>query len=140
MQRLVKRNYALNDLISAQGSGTTYQTGADTIVRGYFAAQGTLDNTEDTSFRAISDDWPVFAFAEDLGTVTSTATSAQVFSIGHFRDPAIEYIIANGELQSRSAYFLSQYSTVADAVRMSILPMFRRIDGFDCCVDQLFPQ
>lgn len=85
------------------------------MVRKQFIVNGVLSNTEDTNFRAISNDWPVFAFARDLGDVT-TASSPVVFSVGHFRDPAVQYIVANNQLQERSIYFLSAHATTADAV------------------------
>ncbi|KAI0952144.1 hypothetical protein AcV7_008040 [Taiwanofungus camphoratus] len=96
-------------------SGTTYQTGQDIVVRAQFINNGTLLNTQDTDFRAVSDDWPVFGLAHDLGTV-SGSTDPVVFSIGHARDPAVEYLIANNALQNRSSYFWSQYPTAADAI------------------------
>jgi hypothetical protein len=40
----------------------TYQSGQDVIVRGNFLNNGTLPDTQDTDYRAISDDWPVFGF------------------------------------------------------------------------------
>ncbi|KZT27177.1 DUF1793-domain-containing protein [Neolentinus lepideus HHB14362 ss-1] len=95
--------------------GVTYQTGEDLVVRGQFIANGTLLNTQDTEFRAIQDRWPVFAFAHDLGTVKAV-TGPVLFSVGHVRDPAIEYIVATGGRQNRSLYFWSQYSTVDAAV------------------------
>lgn len=73
-------------------------------------------NTQDTDFRAVSDRWPVFALAQDLGAVTS-ATDPVVVAIGHVRDPAVEYIVANGGVQNRSLLFWTQFSNIADAVR-----------------------
>lgn len=90
------------------GTSTTYQTGQDIIVRAQFINNGVLANTFDTNFRAISDNWPVFAFAQDLGTVSGTSDTV-VFAIGHVRDPAVEYIIAGGEYQARSLYSWSAY-------------------------------
>ncbi|EIN10412.1 DUF1793-domain-containing protein [Punctularia strigosozonata HHB-11173 SS5] len=97
-------------------SGTTFQTGQDVVVRAQFINDGVLANTQDTNFRAVSDDWPVFAFAKNLGTVSSTSTAPVVFSVGHVRDPAIEYIVAGGALQNRSLFFWSHFSTVASAI------------------------
>jgi hypothetical protein len=57
----------------------------------------------------------VFGLAHDLGTIT-TATTPVVFSVGHIRDPAIQYIVAGGALQSRSLYFLSSLSTSAAVI------------------------
>jgi hypothetical protein len=102
------------------GTSTTYQTGQDIIVRAQFINSGVLANTFDTDFRAISDDWPVFAFAQDLGTVSGTSGTA-VFVIGHVRDPAVEYIIAGGEYQARSLYSWSAYpSGVEDMVSTAL--------------------
>lgn len=102
-------------------SATTYQTGQDVVVRGQFISNGVLANTQDTAFRAIQDDWPVFAFARDLGTVSATASTPMVVSIGYVRDPAVEYITAGGSYQPRSLYFWSKYSTVSAAVRAILL-------------------
>lgn len=41
-----------------------------------------------------------------------------LFSVGHVRDPAVQYIVAGGELQDRSLYFWSEYSSVSDLVRV----------------------
>ncbi|KAI0327103.1 DUF1793-domain-containing protein [Cubamyces sp. BRFM 1775] len=95
--------------------GATWQTGQDTVVRAQFINNGKLANTQDTAFRAVSDRWPVFAFAHDLGSVKA-ATAPVVFSVGHIRDPAIQYIIANNGRQNRSLFFWTRFSTVADAI------------------------
>lgn len=98
--------------------GATYQTGADVTVRAQFINNGRLPNTQDTAFRAIQDNWPVFGLAHDLGSVTG-ASAPVVFSVGHIRDPAIKYIVAGGGTQSRSLYFWSQFSTSASLVRFT---------------------
>lgn len=101
---------------TANTDSLTYQTGQDVVVRAQFINNGKLANTEDTDYRAVSNDWPVFAFAKNLGTVTSTATSPVVFTIGHVRDPAIQYITANDVMQARSVYFWTSFPTVAEAI------------------------
>ncbi|CCA68621.1 probable glutaminase A [Serendipita indica DSM 11827] len=93
----------------------TYQSGADTTLRARFIANGTLQNTLDNNFRAVNDQWPVFAFAQDVGTVGPSASDPVVFSVGHVRDPAIQYTV-RGALQDRSLYFWTQYSSVAEAI------------------------
>ncbi|KAI0737538.1 DUF1793-domain-containing protein [Daedaleopsis nitida] len=116
--------------------GVTYQTGEDVVVRAQFVANGTLANTQDTQFRAISDRWPVFAFAHDLGTVTSS-TEPVVFSVGHTRDPVIQYIITNNAIQNRSSYFWTKYSSFGDAVKMFVSDYrnaFARANAFDAQV------
>lgn len=42
----------------------TYQSGADSNVRGNFLNNGALPNTQDTNYRAINNNWPVFAFGK----------------------------------------------------------------------------
>lgn len=68
----------------------------------------------------MEDDWPVFGFAIDLGS-TSGTSSPIVFSIGHFRDPVVGYIVENAEIQNRHLYYLTQYSTPEDAVSLSLI-------------------
>ncbi|KAF8076521.1 DUF1793-domain-containing protein [Lyophyllum atratum] len=92
--------------------GATFQTGGDVAVRAQFINNGRLPNTRDTNFRAIQDNWPVFALSHDLGSVTG-ATAPAVVSVGHIRDPAIRYIVAGGGTQLRSVYFWSKFATPA---------------------------
>lgn len=74
-------------------SNLTYQSGADTTVRPLFVAQGSLNNTMDTSMpRAINNNWPVFAFSYALGTITGTPTSPLIMALGHERQPAVSYL------------------------------------------------
>jgi hypothetical protein len=76
-------------------AGLTWQTGQDVVVRGN-AATGTLPNTNDTSQpRAISNDWPVFGFLRNLGTVTAAPSAQVVVCIGHVRQPAVSYLGTN---------------------------------------------
>ncbi|KAG9022692.1 hypothetical protein FS842_005957, partial [Serendipita sp. 407] len=100
----------------AVSTGTTYRSGADIDVRDSFVANGTLDNSLDTNFRAVNDNWPVFALAHDMGNITSTPSDPIVFSIGHVRDPAVKYIVGGGILQDRSVYYWSAFSSVLDMI------------------------
>ncbi|KAF9057677.1 DUF1793-domain-containing protein [Panaeolus papilionaceus] len=93
-------------------AGTTFQSGADVTVRAQFINNGRLPNTQDTNFRAISNSWPVFGLSRDLGSIKSS-TGPVVFSVGHVRDPAIRYIVANGGIQQRSLFFWSQFSSTS---------------------------
>ncbi|KAJ7583013.1 hypothetical protein C8J56DRAFT_1056024 [Mycena floridula] len=93
----------------------TYQTGADLVVRAQFLNNGVLANQKDPNFRAVSDSWPVFGLAKDLGSVTSKASSV-LFSIGHVREPAVKYIVAGNKNQERSLYFWSRFSTVENLI------------------------
>jgi Domain of unknown function (DUF5127) len=47
---------------TAAASSMTYQSGPDVTVRGNFLNNGTLPNTQDSNYRAINNDWPVFGF------------------------------------------------------------------------------
>lgn len=98
----------------------TYQTGSDADVRARFVSEGTLANTKDENFRAVNDAWPVFGFSNDLGNVNA-ASDPIVISVGHVRDPVIEYIVENGEIENRSGYFWSEYSDVPSMVSLSSL-------------------
>ncbi|KAJ3976289.1 DUF1793-domain-containing protein [Lentinula raphanica] len=112
-------------------SGVTYQTGEDIIVRAQFINTGKLDNIQDTNFRAISDNWPVFAYAHDLGTVSSEATEPVVIGVGFVRDPAIEYIVAGGQLQNRSSYFMNSFTSPSDA-------MLSFLQDYDNAIERAF--
>ncbi|CAA7259876.1 unnamed protein product [Cyclocybe aegerita] len=96
-------------------ASATFQSGADVVVRAQFINSGALPNTRDTNFRAVSNNWPVFALAHDLGAVTAS-TEPVVFSVGHIRDPVIPYIVANGAIQQRHLYAWSQFSSPADII------------------------
>ena len=101
--------------MQGQRQGVTYQTGQDVVVRTQFVSKATLLNTQDASFRGVSDKWPVFAMAADLGEVTGPSEPV-VFSVGHVRDPAIQYIKPDGTLQNRSLLFWSEFDNIGDAV------------------------
>ncbi|KAL1661466.1 hypothetical protein GGF50DRAFT_117933 [Schizophyllum commune] len=94
-------------------NSATYQTGSDVAVRAQFINNGVLANTEDTNFRAISDNWPVFGLAHDLGSVFDDSV---LFTIGHVRDPAIQYATAGNVLQDRSLYAWSAFGSVDDMI------------------------
>ncbi|KAJ7743879.1 hypothetical protein B0H16DRAFT_1422818 [Mycena metata] len=97
------------------GKGVTYQTGRDAIVRTQFLNNGTLTNTKDTFFRAISYSWPVFAISKDFGNVGKTPASF-LYTIGNVRDPAVKYILTGGATQSRSLYFWSKFSSITQLI------------------------
>ncbi|KAG8714064.1 hypothetical protein FRC08_012425 [Ceratobasidium sp. 394] len=99
-----------------QGSGLTYATGEDTVLRGAFITNGALANTQDTQFRAINDRWPVFAFARDIGSTADSSASPVVFAVGHVRDPLVQYIVAGNKLQERHPFWMSKYATGSEAI------------------------
>lgn len=96
------------------GNKVTYQTAADIGMRSGFNWTGTLNNTQDTAFRQIGDQWPCFGLAKDLGMISS-ASDPVVFVMGLTRDPAVSYQVSSGP-QPRSLYFRTQFNTDQDAV------------------------
>lgn len=102
-------------LIIPQGDGITYKTGSADDVRGQFATNGILDNGQDTNFRAITNNYPVFAFAYDLGSIKATSGS-KVFTVGFVRDPAIKYTDLSGTSSERSLYYNTAYTDVGTLV------------------------
>lgn len=49
--------YCLTEWLANKRIQVTWKIGADTVVRPQFETNQTLDNTIDTSYRAINDDW-----------------------------------------------------------------------------------
>ncbi|KAF8901959.1 hypothetical protein CPB85DRAFT_1438878 [Mucidula mucida] len=92
------------------GKGVTYRTGDANVSRPQWAKNKALENSEDTNFRAISNAYPTFSFALDLGTISSTSESV-MWALGLTRDPSIKYTA-----QDRHAYYWTKYSNVGDAV------------------------
>ncbi|KAI0750697.1 DUF1793-domain-containing protein [Daedaleopsis nitida] len=122
--------------VTLNTQGATWQSGEDAVVRAQFINNGKLANTADTNFRAVSDRWPVFAFAHDLGSVTG-ATAPSVFVVGHVRDPAVQYITANNGRQNRSYYFWTKFTSVTaaiDAFVHDFTNAFARANAFDAKV------
>ncbi|KAF2659697.1 glutaminase GtaA [Lophiostoma macrostomum CBS 122681] len=76
-------------------NGTTSLSGADTHVRSAFVDNGTFEEAQDANFRAINDNWPVFAHAVELGSVGSSSTST-LFTIGLCQDSAIQFLGKDG--------------------------------------------
>lgn len=94
--------------------GYSYQNGQDAVVRAQFINNGNLANTQDTNYRAINDDWPVFAHAFDLGSISSTPTSV-LYSIGLCQDEPIQYTTASGVV-SQTSYYSNFFNSQLDAV------------------------
>ncbi|QRV90571.1 hypothetical protein RhiJN_18589 [Ceratobasidium sp. AG-Ba] len=99
-----------------QVQGLTYATGEDAIVRATFIKQGALSNSQDTQYRAISDRWPVFAFARDIGSTTNSASSPVVFAVGNVRDPLVQYVVGGNKLEERHPFWLSKYPSARDMI------------------------
>ncbi|KAA8575420.1 hypothetical protein EYC84_004586 [Monilinia fructicola] len=90
-------------------TNVTYQSGQDKAVRAAFEMEGKLPNTKDSKFRAINDDFPVFGFARDFGSVTKTSQEA-VFVLGLAQENAIQFDGSGGNITLPSlwtSYFSS---------------------------------
>lgn len=68
-------------------------------------------------------DWPVFGISVDLGTITSTS-SPIVWGLGLIRDPCIQYETASGNIEQRSSYFWSNFSTDVEVVSFPVNQVF----------------
>ncbi|KAI4617594.1 uncharacterized protein J4E87_008230 [Alternaria ethzedia] len=75
--------------------GLTHKSGADSEVRDAFDNDGSLDNAEDSEFRPINAEWPVFGYALNMGSVGSDVKS-QLYTIGLCQDDAIQFLGADG--------------------------------------------
>ncbi|KAI9927911.1 hypothetical protein AWENTII_012429 [Aspergillus wentii] len=92
----------------------TYQSGSDSTVRGAFSKNGTLGDSEDKNYRAISSEWPVFGFAINLGSVGSSSASA-LFTIGLAQNDAIQYSGPSGT-NAVPSLWKSYYNNDLDAL------------------------
>ncbi|KZV98212.1 DUF1793-domain-containing protein [Exidia glandulosa HHB12029] len=104
-------------LATTQSASLTFAQGADIDTRKDFVANGRLSGLLDTNFRAISDNWPVFAFASSLGSVAATGVQAPPFvlALGHIRDPVVQYVTKAG-MQTRSPLWMTKWGSALDAI------------------------
>ncbi|KAK7026403.1 hypothetical protein VNI00_015638 [Paramarasmius palmivorus] len=94
-------------------SNMTWQTGGGYALRSWFLTHGNLNGTEDDNFRDIRDNWPVFAFAKDLGTIKSTSQPV-VWAVGYARTPVVRYSVTSEELQP---YWTTRYRRIDDGIQ-----------------------
>jgi hypothetical protein len=81
---------------ASSAASATYQSGSAADVRNQFATAGSLADISDPDFRAIDDNQPVFAHAQDFGTIGPDASPGPArggvtFVLGHVRTPALSY-------------------------------------------------
>ncbi|MBV9452435.1 MAG: DUF5127 domain-containing protein [Streptosporangiaceae bacterium] len=118
---------------SAPAAGNlTYQSGQDIVVRGQFVANGSLTNGNDTNYRAISDNWPVFAFCADLGRVGGSPVTVPL-SIGQVRTPAVSYL--GQTLQPLWTSYFSSWQDMAGFFHADLASARRRADALDARVN-----
>lgn len=91
-----------------------YQSGPDSVVRQQFLKNGTLTNTKDTNYRPISQDWPVFGYSSDFGTV-QRETHSTLYTIGIAQKQAIQFDGTTGIIPL-SSLWTSYFATEEDSV------------------------
>jgi hypothetical protein len=70
-----------------------------------------LNNTKDTNYRAIDDNYPVFGFASDLGNVTSSVST--LYTIGLAQEQAVQFDGKDG-VQPISSLWTSYFDSEPD--------------------------
>ncbi|KAI0101780.1 glutaminase GtaA [Nemania sp. FL0031] len=100
---------------TANTAGLTYQIGSDVDVRGTFQSNGSLPNSKDTNFRAVNDNWPVFGFAKNLGSVSSKSVNT-LFTIGVTQDDAIQLLGQGDGLTTYHSLWTDYFKSELEAV------------------------
>ncbi|KAI1081380.1 glutaminase A [Whalleya microplaca] len=93
----------------------SWQSGADSDVRGNFVSSGVLPNTKDTDFRAVNDNWPVFGLANNLGSVGAASVST-LYSIGITQDNAINLLGKESNLTTYPSLWKSYFGSDVEAM------------------------
>lgn len=96
-------------------TGLTHQSGADVTVRDQFLANGSLTNGADTEYRAIDDNFPVFGFAIDLGSISSTPLTT-LFQLSLHQRNCIQFESGLNNVQQLGCLWNSYFSTDTEAV------------------------
>jgi hypothetical protein len=105
-----------NWIYACNHAGLTYSNGGvDADVRGAFINNGVLNNELNTNYRAISNQWPVFAFALDLGSVGSSPASA-LFTLTLAQEQAIQFEYEKNKVQQLPPLWTSYFSSELDLV------------------------
>lgn len=92
--------------------------------RSLFAKAGRLDNQFNSTFRAIrareeTRDEPVLSFAHIFGAVghhTPLERRTALISVGHIRDPVVQYMSAGEKLVSLKPFWASQFISAWDMI------------------------
>ncbi|KAF7186316.1 Glutaminase A [Pseudocercospora fuligena] len=100
---------------TANTAKLTYQSGADTTVRGNFIKSGTLTNTKDTNYRAINNAYPVFGYAINMGSVGSS-TQSTLFQLSLHQKNCVQFQGTKGAVQKLPCMWNSYFSTETGAV------------------------
>ncbi|KAK4229404.1 hypothetical protein QBC38DRAFT_108681 [Podospora fimiseda] len=104
-------------LATSTTEGMSYQIGGDTTVRPNFENNFALNDSVDPNFRAVNDNWPVFAFSHDLGNLSPGADEVErLFTLGLTQDRVINFAGASGKMEAVPGLWTSYYANDTDAV------------------------
>lgn len=96
-----------------------FQSGVAKEVRGAFQREGRLANAQDTHFRPINQDYPVFGFSVDLGSIYFASPKSTLFTLGLTQDEALEFGSETGNVTLKTLW-TSYFSRETDAVSSSL--------------------
>ncbi|KNZ58846.1 hypothetical protein VP01_184g4 [Puccinia sorghi] len=100
-------------------SGLTTSSGVASALRKEFVSQGKLGGTQDSTYRAISDQTAGFGYSAPLAREGKPV----VFAVGHVRDPYVQSIEkvpggdeSQGTMVPKWGYWRSKFSQTVDAI------------------------
>lgn len=75
-----------------------HSSGVSRHIRNQFARNGSLENVNDSGFRRIMDEEPIFAFSKSfrLGGKTGVSRDSVLFTFALIQDPVVQYASARG--------------------------------------------
>ncbi|WEW55210.1 hypothetical protein PRK78_000639 [Emydomyces testavorans] len=76
--------------------GVRYESGTSAILRQRFSRTGTLQNLNDSVFRTIMDNEPVFAFSKSFNLSGNVQNDSVTFTVAHIQDPVVQFAAARG--------------------------------------------
>jgi len=91
----------------------SFQQGADASVRGAFQNTGKLGDSSETNYRPINQQYPVFGFSSDLGSVIGPVNT--LYTIGLTQQQAIQFAGQSG-IVPLSSLWTSYFPSETDAV------------------------
>ncbi|KAI5823469.1 hypothetical protein K523DRAFT_366682 [Schizophyllum commune Tattone D] len=102
--------------MAASSPALSWRTNSDVNSRATFEEATDLGNSANLTYRPIQNpnDWPVFAIAYDLGTVTDESSKV-VWGIGVARDRIAQAQTGSSPEEDRYPYYLSHYGSSSEA-------------------------
>ncbi|KAL1735522.1 hypothetical protein EV714DRAFT_243584, partial [Schizophyllum commune] len=102
--------------MAASSPALSWRTNSDVNSRVTFQNFSDLGNSANLTYRPIQNpnDWPIFAIAYDLGTVTNESSEV-VWGIGLARDRIAQAQTGSGPQEDRYPYYLSHYGSSSES-------------------------